>query len=240
MPSSPSLFSLPSHVPQVRTNTLGKQPMPACHADHLCTYHKADEATVKGAIKDAVAAQKEWESMPWNDRAAIFLKAADLISGKYREQILAATILGQGKNAWQAEIDAAAEVRVHNSYFSRLLTKHPLSLIALRFPPFWCQIRRRALRTTAAQKCSGNLEQGRIPPSRRIHARHLSLQFHCDRGELACCSRAGRKRRDMEAFPGRNILQLSRQQSVPRSRPSSLRHPICPRRSGSRGERGVE
>ena len=49
--------------------------------------------------------------MPWNDRAAIFLKAADLVSGKYRYKIIAATILGQGKNAWQAEIDAAAEVR---------------------------------------------------------------------------------------------------------------------------------
>lgn len=48
--------------------------------------------------------------MPWNDRAAIFLKAADLVSGKYRYKLLAATILGQGKNAWQAEIDAAAEV----------------------------------------------------------------------------------------------------------------------------------
>ena len=48
--------------------------------------------------------------MPWHDRAAIFLKAADLISGKYRYEIVAATILGQGKNAWQAEIDAAAEV----------------------------------------------------------------------------------------------------------------------------------
>ena len=52
--------------------------------------------------------------MPWNDRAAIFLKAADLISGKYREDLLAATILGQGKNAWQAEIDAAAEVGYNN------------------------------------------------------------------------------------------------------------------------------
>ena len=48
--------------------------------------------------------------MPWNDRAAIFLKAADLVSGKYRYKLLAATMLGQGKNAWQAEIDAAAEV----------------------------------------------------------------------------------------------------------------------------------
>lgn len=48
--------------------------------------------------------------MPFADRAAVFLKAADLISGKYRYKLLAATILGQGKNAWQAEIDAAAEL----------------------------------------------------------------------------------------------------------------------------------
>lgn len=49
--------------------------------------------------------------MPWNDRAAIFLKAADLVSGKYRYKLMAATMLGQGKNVWQAEIDAAAEVQ---------------------------------------------------------------------------------------------------------------------------------
>jgi 1-pyrroline-5-carboxylate dehydrogenase len=48
--------------------------------------------------------------MAWPDRAAIFLKAADLIAGKYRYEIMAATMLGQAKNAWQAEIDAAAEV----------------------------------------------------------------------------------------------------------------------------------
>lgn len=63
-----------------------------------------------GAIKGALAAKAEWEAMSWPDRAAIFLKAADLISGKYRYKLMAATILGQGKNAWQAEIDAAAEV----------------------------------------------------------------------------------------------------------------------------------
>lgn len=77
----------------------------------MCTYHEADPQTVAAAIDGALAAKAEWESLPWNDRAAIFLKAADLVSGKYRNKILAATILGQGKNTWQAEIDAAAEVR---------------------------------------------------------------------------------------------------------------------------------
>ena len=55
-------------------------------------------------------AKKLWSDTPFEDRAAIFLKAADLIAGKYRYDIMAATMLGQGKNAWQAEIDAAAEL----------------------------------------------------------------------------------------------------------------------------------
>lgn len=95
---------------QVKTGTLAKQPIPSAHAKHLCTYHEADKATVQSAIEGALAAKAEWEAMPWSDRAAIFLKAADLVSGKYRYKLLAATMLGQGKNAWQAEIDAAAEV----------------------------------------------------------------------------------------------------------------------------------
>ena len=95
----------------MKTGKLSKQPLPASHAHHLCTYHEADAALTRQAIEDALAAKGEWENMPWHDRAAIFLKAADLISGKYRYEIMAATILGQGKNAWQAEIDAAAEVR---------------------------------------------------------------------------------------------------------------------------------
>ncbi|CAL1700066.1 unnamed protein product [Somion occarium] len=107
---------LPFEVPcivngkEVRTGKLAKQPMPWDHANHLCTYHEADQATVASAIEGALAAKAEWEALPWNDRAAIFLKAADLVSGKYRYKLMAATILGQGKNTWQAEIDAAAEL----------------------------------------------------------------------------------------------------------------------------------
>ena len=95
----------------MRTGNLSKQILPSDHANHLCTYHEADQATVASAIDGALAAKAEWESMPWNDRAAIYLKAADLVSGKYRYRLMAATMLGQGKNIWQAEIDAAAEVR---------------------------------------------------------------------------------------------------------------------------------
>ncbi|KAH8118806.1 delta-1-pyrroline-5-carboxylate dehydrogenase [Phellopilus nigrolimitatus] len=96
--------------PYVKTGKLAKQPIPAAHAQHLCVYHEADPATVSAAISGALAAKAAWEALPWADRAAIFLKAADLVSGKYRYRLMAATMLGQGKNAWQAEIDAAAEL----------------------------------------------------------------------------------------------------------------------------------
>lgn len=97
-------------APQVETGKTAKQILPHDHANVLCTYQEADRNTISKAIDGALAAKAEWECMPWNDRAAIFLKAADLISGKYRYKLLAATILGQGKNVWQAEVDAAAEV----------------------------------------------------------------------------------------------------------------------------------
>ncbi|GAA5982579.1 hypothetical protein JCM11641_002589 [Rhodosporidiobolus odoratus] len=86
------------------------QPMPHNHSKALCTFPTATPELASQAIDAALAAQPEWETMPFNDRAAIFLKAADLIAGKYRAKICAATMLGQGKNAWQAEIDAAAEL----------------------------------------------------------------------------------------------------------------------------------
>jgi 1-pyrroline-5-carboxylate dehydrogenase len=95
---------------QVKTGDLQPQPQPHNHAQNLCTYHSATPEIVTSAIEGALAAKSEWEEMAWPDRAAIFLKAADLIAGKYRYEIMAATMLGQGKNAWQAEIDAAAEV----------------------------------------------------------------------------------------------------------------------------------
>jgi 1-pyrroline-5-carboxylate dehydrogenase len=95
---------------QVRTNNIQKQPLPHDHANHLCTFHEATPDLINRAVEGALKAKIVWENLPWNDRAAIFLKAADLASGKYRYQLMAATMLGQGKNVWQAEIDAAAEV----------------------------------------------------------------------------------------------------------------------------------
>lgn len=107
---------LPFEVPcvvngkPVKSGKTVKQPIPFDHARHLCYYHEADQKTISDAIAGALAAKEEWETLPWNDRAAIFLKAAELASGKYRYKLMAATMLGQGKNVWQAEIDAAAEL----------------------------------------------------------------------------------------------------------------------------------
>ncbi len=73
-------------------------------------YHQGNENHVKDAIDSALAAKDEWNNVSWQHRAAIFLKAADLISGPYRSKINAATMLGQSKNAYQAEIDSACEM----------------------------------------------------------------------------------------------------------------------------------
>ena len=79
-------------------------------AHHLGCYHQGDQTHVLLAIDAALKAKATWANMPWQHRAAIFLKAADLISGPYRARLNAATMLGQSKNAYQAEIDAACEL----------------------------------------------------------------------------------------------------------------------------------
>jgi 1-pyrroline-5-carboxylate dehydrogenase len=135
------MILIPIYKLQVKTGKLGKQPIPFDHARHICTYHEADDATVEAAIEGALAAKAEWESMPWNDRAAIFLKAADLASGKYRYRLMAATIIGQGKNIWQAEIDAAAEVSCPSARdMTRIymLITNIVNCSAHGLLPFWC------------------------------------------------------------------------------------------------------
>ncbi|MCU0347251.1 MAG: L-glutamate gamma-semialdehyde dehydrogenase [Saprospiraceae bacterium] len=90
----------------------GKYAMhPPHELKHTLGWHgKADAKMVGQAIDAALAAKKDWENMPWQDRAAIFLKAADLLAGPYRAKMNAATMLAQSKNAFQAEIDAVAEL----------------------------------------------------------------------------------------------------------------------------------
>jgi 1-pyrroline-5-carboxylate dehydrogenase len=100
---------------------------------HTLGYHGKAEAThVKQAIEAALKAKKDWERMPWQDRAAIFLKAADLLAGPYRAKMNAATMLGQSKNAFQAEIDCVAELcdfwRFNARFMLDIFAEQPISV----------------------------------------------------------------------------------------------------------------
>src|SRR5205085_2840301 len=94
---------------RVETGKLARAVMPHRHAHVLATWHQAGEPEVKHAIDAALAAHHAWSTMAWEDRAAIFLRAADLLAGPWRMRLNAATMLGQSKTPFQAEIDAACE-----------------------------------------------------------------------------------------------------------------------------------
>jgi len=116
---------------EIRTGNTGKVVMPSEHSHLLATYHMAGEKEVELAINAALEAKCEWMTLAWMERAAIMIKAAELISKKFRFLLNAATMLGQGKNVYQAEIDSACEIIDYlrfNSYFaSRIYEEQPLS-----------------------------------------------------------------------------------------------------------------
>lgn len=129
---------------------------PSAHTKSLAKYSNASTTHVQQAIDSALTAKPLWESMPFTDRAAIFLKAADLISGKYRYEIMAATMLGQGKNAWQAEIDAAAELCDFLRYDSRHAC---FKFVPLLTPgQIQCPVRRAAVRRTTRTQRTWRVE----------------------------------------------------------------------------------
>ncbi len=95
---------------EVKTGNTKPLNPPHDHQHVLGHFHEGDASHVEQAIKAALAAKEQWANLAWEHRASIFLKAADLIAGPYRQKINAATMLGQSKNAYQAEIDAACEL----------------------------------------------------------------------------------------------------------------------------------
>ncbi|CEI90225.1 Putative Delta-1-pyrroline-5-carboxylate dehydrogenase [Rhizopus microsporus] len=114
---------------KVYTGKTADQLNPSDHKKVVAKYHQADAVYAQKAIDGALAAKAQWEALPFNDRIAVFLKAADLLSTKYRYKVMAATMLGQGKNIWQAEIDAAAELcdfwRFNCKYAEEIYTQQP-------------------------------------------------------------------------------------------------------------------
>ena len=116
---------------EIRTGDTGQAVMPHQHSHVLADYHKATREHVTQAIEAAKAAQREWANWPWEDRAAVFLKAADLLAGPYRATLNAATMLGQSKTVFQAEIDAACELidfwRFNAHFAQQLYDEQPIS-----------------------------------------------------------------------------------------------------------------
>jgi 1-pyrroline-5-carboxylate dehydrogenase len=117
---------------EIKTGKLGKCIMPHNHQHVLATYHQATPKEVEMAIEAALKAKKEWENLSWEQRASIFLKAAELLAGPYRFLINAATMLGHSKTAFQAEIDSACELidffRFNAYFMSQIYAEQPESI----------------------------------------------------------------------------------------------------------------
>jgi len=116
---------------EIKTGKIGKVVMPTDHQHVLATYHQCTDNEVRMAIDAAMAAKVAWTDLPWEERASIILRAAELFATKYRYLINAACMLGQGKNAMQAEIDSACEsidfMRFNPYYATRIYADQPIS-----------------------------------------------------------------------------------------------------------------
>lgn len=116
---------------EVRTGDKKSIHPPHEHKHILGYFHKGEKKHAQQAISSALKAKTKWSAMPWEQRASIFLKAADLLAGKYRYEMLAATMLGQSKNAYQAEIDSTCELidflRFNVHYLSEIYKQQPIS-----------------------------------------------------------------------------------------------------------------
>ena len=116
---------------EVRSENKTRLAPPHDHQHTLGYFHKSDKAHIEQAIKAALDAKEKWANLSWEHRASIFLKAAELIAGPYRAKLNAATMLGQSKNAFQAEIDSACEIidflRFNVQYMTEIYAEQPIS-----------------------------------------------------------------------------------------------------------------
>ena len=139
-------IDIPMYIGQEKVYTKDKRSitLPHNHKHSIGTSNYGGEIEVKDAIKAAMEARKKWSAMKWEDRASIFLKAADLLAGPYRAKMNAATMLCQSKNVYQAEIDAACELidffRFNVQYMSQIYKEQPESL-----PGVWNRLEHRPL-----------------------------------------------------------------------------------------------
>jgi 1-pyrroline-5-carboxylate dehydrogenase len=120
---------------EVRTGNTAQAVMPHKHSHVLADWHKAGRKEVEQAIAAATDARREWASWPWEERAAVFLRAAELLATTWRQTLNAATMLGQSKTAFQAEIDSASELidfyRFNVAFARELYEEQPISTHAV-------------------------------------------------------------------------------------------------------------
>lgn len=139
-------IEVPLYIGGKEITTSNRKPMspPHEHAKVIGHFHYGDASHVSQAIDAALAAREQWANLPWEQRAAIFLKAADLLAGPFRNRMNAATMLGQSKNVFQAEIDAACELidffRFNVQYMTQIYKDQPESL-----PGMWNRLEYRPL-----------------------------------------------------------------------------------------------
>ncbi len=114
---------------ELRTGDVVTQVMPHAHGHVVARVHQADAAAVRAAVQAAREAHREWSAWRFEDRAAVFLRAADLLAGPWRQVLNASTMLGQSKTAFQAEIDSACELvdfwRFNPHYAEKLIAEQP-------------------------------------------------------------------------------------------------------------------
>jgi 1-pyrroline-5-carboxylate dehydrogenase len=139
-------IDIPMYIGNKEVRTENKKPLIAPH-DHqkvLGHYNVGSAVHVEQAIEAALNAKKAWADLPWEERAAVFLKAADLLAGPFRDKMNAATMLAQSKNVNQAEIDAACELidffRFNVQYMTKIYSEQPESL-----PGMWNRLEYRSL-----------------------------------------------------------------------------------------------
>lgn len=124
---------IPMYIGGKEVRTKNKQPLRPPHelSHTLGYYYEGDEKQINQAINAALESREKWAAMSWETRANIFLKAADLIAGKYRPYMNATTMLGQSKNVFQAEIDSACEIidflRFNVHFLSEIYKQQPIS-----------------------------------------------------------------------------------------------------------------
>ena len=177
---------------EVTTNDKRKMSPPHDHAHNLGTYNFGTKEHVTKAIDAALAAKSEWANMPWEHRASIFLKAADLLEGPYRDELNAATMLAQSKNAMQAEIDAACELidffRFNVAFMQQVYEDQPESN-----PGMWNKLEYRPLEgfvfaitpfnftSIAANLCAAPAMMGNVvvwkPAATQIYSAHVLMKI---------------------------------------------------------------